>query len=73
MALLNFPFLKSVLVYAIALMTTALVICVYHGMKRDFLEAQSKVLPVHYVESEYIRITAEAEMEKRQAIIDRDI
>jgi NADH:ubiquinone oxidoreductase subunit 6 (subunit J) len=60
LALLNFPFYKSVIVYALAFMTFALVMSVKYGFKKDREEAEKKLLSKHYVESEYIRITAEA-------------
>lgn len=59
LALLNFPFYKSVIVYALALMTFGLVYGVIHGQKKDREEAEKKTLPAHFVESEYIRIKAE--------------
>lgn len=61
LALLNFPFYKSVIVFALAFMTTALVYSVKYGFKKDREEALMKILPPHVVEAEYIMIMAEDE------------
>lgn len=65
LALLNFPFYKSIIVYALALLTGGLIYSVKYGFRQDKIDAQNKILPVHFVESEYIKIKAEEEIEKK--------
>ncbi|CAD8093460.1 unnamed protein product [Paramecium primaurelia] len=65
LALLNFPFYKSVIVYALAFMTTALVFSVKYGFKKDREDVEKKLLAPHFVESEYIRIKAEENQAQR--------
>lgn len=65
LALLNFPFYKSVIVYALAIMTIALVFSVRYGFKKDREDYEKKLLAPHFVESEYIRIKAEENQSKR--------